>query len=120
MGLAKNGDKWKTTQDQHVPAREIRKISQGQDQELSIDNTSTTKDLTLKRGSTSNENWPSTETNELGPNLRQEFIVGDIPDFKAQPKLKDLFNFEREYTGTEWKVKKKFVYWDVTGESLCT
>ena len=35
-----------------------------------------------------------TETNALGPNLRQEFIGGDVRDFKGQSNLKDLFIFK--------------------------
>ena len=96
----------------------------GQDQELLINNSNIyrqgydtkarfyiNRELALKIG------W-LTETNELGPNLCQDFIGGDVPDFKGQPKLKDLFIFKNEYTGTEWKAKKKFVYWDVAGQVL--
>ena len=122
-GLIKKGDKWKTTEGQHLHVK-FEWVSQGQDQELLINNSNIyrqgydtkaryyiNRELALKIG------W-LTETNELGPNLCQDFIGGDVPDFKGQPKLKDLFIFKNEYTGTEWKAKKKFVYWDVAGQVL--
>ena len=99
-------------------------VSQGQDQELLINNSNiyrqgydTKARFYINRELALTMGW-LTETNELGPNLRQEFIGGDVPDFKGQPKLKDLFIFKNKYTGTEWKAKKKFVFWDATGQLL--
>lgn len=104
-----NTEQWSLDWKEH-PHLKFVWVPHGKNMELLIDNTSLyrngddfTAQFFINRKLALRMGW-LTEKNELGPNLRQEFIGGYVPDLQKTPAMRDVFDKSR-----------RFRYWDVFG-----